>query len=227
MASEVAGAGRNGAAPPCRVLLDEDNELIRTGLRIVLDAEPDITVVGETTPGEDPAAVRRDTRPDLVVGGRVGGALAGLPVVVLCRDASAEELERAIRDGARGLLLWSDSARHVVEAVRAVAEGKGFVAPSLAGHVLDQLTHCLPAPRAPGGTGFELLTARELEVLRLLASGLTTGQAAKAIHRSQATVKSHISHALAKLGLHDRSQAIAMAYRTGLISGGAAPTGRP
>lgn len=218
MAAELPGERRNGAAPPCRVLLDEDNELIRTGLRIVLDAEPGITVVGETAPGDDPAAVRRDTRPDLVVSGRAGGAFTGLPVVVLCRDASADELERAVRDGARGLLLCSDSARHVVEAVRAVAEGKGFVAPSLAGQVLDQLTSCLPAPRTQGSARFELLTARELEVLRLLASGLTTGQAAKAIHRSQATVKSHISHALAKLGLHDRTQAIAMAYRTGLIT---------
>ncbi|MFI9811615.1 response regulator transcription factor [Saccharothrix variisporea] len=217
MASPTPGGCRNGAAPPCRVLLDEDNELIRTGLRIVLDAQPDITVVGETTPGDDPAALRRRTRPDLVVGSRAG--FGDLPVVVLCRDGSAEEVERAIRDGARGLLLCSDSARHVVEAVRAVAEGKGFVAPSLAGHVLDQLTLCLPAPRPEGTAAFDLLTARELEVLRLLASGLTTGQAAKAIHRSQATVKSHISHALAKLGLHDRTQAIAMAYQMGLMAG--------
>ncbi|NUT98915.1 MAG: response regulator transcription factor [Saccharothrix sp.] len=217
MVLHTPGGGRNGAAPPCRVLLDEDNELIRTGLRIVLDAQPDITVVGETAPGDDLAAVRRRTRPDLVVGGHAN--VKGLPVVVLCREASADELERAIRDGARGLLLCSDSAGHVVEAVRAVAEGKGYVAPSLAGHVLDQLTLCLPAPRTQGSARFELLTARELEVLRLLASGLTTGEAAKAIHRSQATVKSHISHALAKLGLHDRTQAIAMAYRMGLMAG--------
>ncbi|MEJ2852338.1 MULTISPECIES: response regulator transcription factor [unclassified Saccharothrix] len=216
MASQTC---RNGAAPPYRVLLDEDNELIRTGLRIVLDAQPDITVVGETAPGDDLADIRHHTQPDLVVGGHAGPEFTGLPVVVLCREASADELERAIRDGARGLLLCSDSARHVVEAVRAVAEGKGFVAPSLAGHVLDQLTLRLPTPTPQGTARFELLTARELEVLRLLASGLTTDQAAKAIHRSQATVKSHISHALAKLGLHDRTQAIAMAYRMGLMAG--------
>ncbi|NUT51030.1 MAG: response regulator transcription factor [Saccharothrix sp.] len=219
---------RDDATRACRVLLCEDNDLVRTGVRTILDAEPDLRVVAEVARHGDLRRVLRLNRPDVVVSEfplRVDQrppVFGGLPMVVLCAEASASSLDGAIRIGVRGLVLRSDASRHVVDAVRAVAAGEAFVAPSVAGYVLDQLALRMPTVSRSVDEHLHRLTARELEVLRLVASGLTTVQVAQKMQRSRATVKSHISHILNKLGLQDRAQAIAMAYQAGLITNGAA-----
>ncbi|NUT49953.1 MAG: response regulator transcription factor [Saccharothrix sp.] len=224
--ADVVGPG--DPSTPCRVLLYENNELIRTGVRTILDAEPDLRVVAEVVRAADLRAVVKRARPDVVVSefparpDRRVPAFGGPPVVVLCAEATASCIDGAIRVGARGLVLRSDASRHVVDAVRSVAAGKAFVAPSVAGYVLDQLALRMPTVNQSVGKQLDLLTARELEVLRLVASGLTTVQVAQVMQRSRATVKSHISHMLTKLGLQDRAQAIAMAYQAGLITNGTA-----
>jgi DNA-binding NarL/FixJ family response regulator len=215
-------------------MLYDNNELIRTGVRTILDAEPDIVVVAEAVRNSDIGGIIRRARPDVIVGefyssqhgtgrfDRPTSAFGRLPMVVLCTEPAGASLDRAIRIGARGLVLRTDASRHVVDAVRAVAAGKAFLAPSVTGYVLDQLTMRMPTVDHLAGKQLDLLTAREVEVLRLVASGLTTVQVAQVMQRSRATVKSHISHMLTKLGLQDRAQAIAMAYQAGLITNEAA-----
>jgi len=225
------------ARPVCRVLLYDNNELIRTGVRTILDAEPDISVVAEAGRNTDIAGTIRRYEPHVIVcelcpsvhsvdedTGRNTSAFGAVPMVILCGDAEGADVDHAIRAGARGVVLRSDGSLQVVAAVRAVAGGKAFLAPSVAGYVLDQLIMRLPTVGRLIGKQFERLTVREHEVLRLVASGLTTVEVAKVMQRSRATVKSHISHLLAKLGLQDRAQAIALAYQSGMITNDVAVT---
>jgi DNA-binding NarL/FixJ family response regulator len=219
----------NDGRKTCRVLLYENNELIRAGIRTTLDACSDISVVAEAVPGSDIDALLKRSEPNVVVseycrkvfnpGGRLDrpkSAFANLPVVILC-STDGPELDDAVRVGARGLVLRSDAAEQLASAVREVAIGNAFLAPSVAGHVLDQLSIRLPTVDSATGKRLNQLTAREREVLRLIAIGLTTDEVADVLCRSRATVKSHISHLLAKLGLQDRAQAIALAYQVDLI----------
>ncbi len=206
----------------CRVLLSESNELVRAGVVSILEAEPDISVVAEAVSGGNMGALIRRHTPNVVVS-EVEGALRSfseLPVVAMCE--SVAELDHVVRIGVRGIVLRSDARRQLVRAVREVVAGNAYIAPSAAGYVLDQLGARIPAIDPTLSRGFELLTAREREVLRLIALGSSTAEVAHTLRRSRATVKSHISHLLAKLGVQDRGQAIALAYRVGLVSVGEA-----
>jgi len=202
---------------------------MRAGVVSILEAEPDISVVAEMSVGGDLDALIKRCAPNVVVSGHAavldpGGWLHGsksvsadLPVVLMC-DSIAAELDDAVRLGVRGFVLRSDARTQLVHAVREVVAGNAYLAPSVAGYVLDQLGARLPAVDPWVNRGFELLTTREREILRMIATGLTTAEVAKVLHRSQATIKSHISHLLTKLGVQDRAQAIALAYQVGLIS---------
>lgn len=217
-------------APACRALLHGTSELIRAGVRTILDAEPDIAVVGEVDRlGDIDSCVRR-YRPNVLVteyslgsntvNWGVGDHRSGgfqVSTVMLCPEPRGPDLDRAIRAGVRGFVLRTGGSGEVVDAVRSVAAGNAFLAPSVAGYVLEQLAIRMPPVNDRIGEQLNRLTAREREVLRLVASGLTTAEAANIMCRSRATVKSHISHILAKLELQDRAQAIALAYQAGMM----------
>ncbi|WP_147287994.1 response regulator transcription factor [Nocardia pseudobrasiliensis] len=205
--------------------MSESNELVRAGVVSILEAEPDISVVAEAVSGGNMGALIRRHTPNVVVSegeGALRSSFSELPVVAMCE--SVAELDHVVRIGARGIVLRSDARRQLVRAVREVVAGNAYIAPSAAGYVLDQLGARIPAIDPTLSRGIELLTAREREVLRLIALGLSTAEVAHTLRRSRATVKSHISHLLAKLGVQDRGQAIALAYRVGLVSVGEART---
>jgi DNA-binding NarL/FixJ family response regulator len=139
-----------------------------------------------------------------------------VPAVFLTRNGEMRSLLTAVSLGARGLVSVDDPQEYVVRAVRAVSDGMGFVTPVLAGPLLDQLSRQAPPPKA-AEADLVHLTKRELAVLRLLAAGYTTAEIAKDLHVTRATVKSHISHMLLKLGLKERVQAVVLAYQLGLV----------
>jgi DNA-binding NarL/FixJ family response regulator len=212
------------------VLLHGTSELIRVGMRTILDAEPDIAVVGEVDRlGNIHSCARRYSPNVLVTEYSIGSNAVNWVVgdhrsgefqvstVMLCPDPENCDLDRAIRAGVRGFVLCTGGSGEIVAAVRAVAAGNAFLAPSIAGYVLERLAMCMPSANDLIRGQLNRLTARESEVLRLVASGLTTAEVAEIMCRSRATVKSHISHMLAKLELQDRAQAIALAYQAGMM----------
>jgi DNA-binding NarL/FixJ family response regulator len=218
-----------------RVLLYEQQELIRSGVRMALDAEPDIAVIMQPTTEAEAASLIRRTSPDVVVtqfsatvldaSRRLGLAAGtrcarpGIPVVVvLSSDPTGPDLDEALSAGARGVVLRSESSRRVVDAVRAVADGGAFLASSVAGYVLERLIDRWPNVDAGVLRRVKSLTERETEVLRLIAAGMTTVQVACVLQLSRATVKSHVSHILGKLGLVERAQAVGLAYQVGMVT---------
>ncbi|MGH3829718.1 MAG: response regulator transcription factor [Pseudonocardiaceae bacterium] len=221
---------KNGISPTCRALLHGTSELILAGVRTILNAESDIAVVGEIDRFDDIESCVRRYRPNVLVTEYSLGSNAvnwrvddhrsvdiKVPTVMLCPEPHGSDLDRAIRAGVRGLVLRTGGSGEVVDAVRSVAAGNAFLAPSIAGYVLEQLAMRMPLVNDLIGERFNRLTVRECEVLRLVASGLTTAEVAEILCRSRATVKSHISHILAKLELQDRAQAIALAYQAGIM----------
>ena len=206
-----------------KVVLSARPGLTRVGLSTLLDRESDIRVV-QTTEGLDAAvvaferhradvlAVSFDHRP--APGGP--GPRVHLPSVFVTGDTADRAVADALALGARGLVSLEDSQEYVVDAVRAVADGKAFVTPMLAKVVLDRLA--VQVPRIPtAAEALTRLTDRELAVLRLLAIGRTTSDIAGDLHVTRATVKSHVSHMLLKLGLTERLQAVVLAYASGVV----------
>ncbi|MFG1716782.1 response regulator [Micromonospora sp. NPDC049203] len=214
-----------------RVVIADDQELIRAGLRTVLDARPDLTVVGEAADGVEAVTVASRTRPDVVLMDvrmprRDGIAAtrdlvaAGNParVVMLTTFDLDEHVYAALRAGASAFLLKDTRPADLAEAVRVVARGEALLAPTVTRRLLDRYADRLPAP-APTSTADALavLTAREREVLTLTARALSNAEIAARLHLSTATVKTHVSAILTKLGLRDRIQAVVLAYDTGLV----------
>ncbi|MCM6773985.1 response regulator transcription factor [Nocardia sp. CDC159] len=194
---------------------------MRAGIVAILAAEPDISVVADAVGVGSIGGLIRRHAPNVVVSESepaLRSAFGELPVIAMCD--SIVEVDQVVRAGVRGIVLRSDARRRLVRAVREVVSGNAYIAPSAAGYVLDQLCVRIPTVDPLVSRGFELLTAREREVLRLIAMGMSTVEVAATLHRTRATIKSHISHILAKLGVQDRGQAIALAYRFGLVSVG-------
>ncbi|MFI7335002.1 response regulator [Micromonospora aurantiaca (nom. illeg.)] len=212
-----------------RVVVADDQELIRAGLRTVLDARPDLSVVGEAADGVEAVAVATRTRPDVVLMDvrmprRDGIAAtrdlvaAGNParVVMLTTFDLDEHVYAALRAGASAFLLKDTRPADLAEEVRVVARGEALLAPTVTRRLLDRYADRLPAP-APAGDVLAVLTAREREVLTLTARALSNAEIAARLHLSTATVKTHVSAILTKLGLRDRIQAVVLAYDTGLV----------
>ena len=214
-----------------RVVVADDQELIRAGLRTVLDARPDLSVVGEAADGVEAVEVATRTKPDVVLMDvrmprRDGIAAtrdlvaAGNParVVMLTTFDLDEHVYAALRAGASAFLLKDTRPADLAEAVRVVARGEALLAPTVTRRLLDRYADRLPAP-APTSTADALavLTAREREVLTLTARALSNAEIAARLHLSTATVKTHVSAILTKLGLRDRIQAVVLAYDTGLV----------
>jgi DNA-binding NarL/FixJ family response regulator len=214
-----------------RVLLADDHDLIRSGLRGLLQATGDIAVVGEAGDGACAVELARELRPDVVVmdvrmpdmdGIEATALLTGEPdpprVLVLTTFDLDEYAYGALRAGAAAFLLKDTAADGLPRAVREVAAGETLVAPAITRRLIER--HIRRAP-APDTERFAALTARELEVVRLIARGLTNAEIATELGGlSEATVKTHVTRLLAKLGLRDRVQAVVLAYETGLIGPG-------
>ncbi|MGY1746098.1 response regulator [Blastococcus sp. SYSU D00695] len=214
------------------VVLVDDQSMIRTGLRMVLAAEPDIEVVGEAADGAEGVAVVTRLRPDVVLldvrmpgvdgleaARRIIGA--GLPtrVVVLTTFDEDEYVAAALRAGVSGFLLKVAPPEDLVAAVRTVAAGQGLLDPAVTLRVIESFA-AAPAPDPARAAALAALTEREGEVLALVAAGLTNAEIAARLYLGEATVKTHVSRLLLKLGLRDRVQAVAFAYESGLVRPG-------
>jgi DNA-binding NarL/FixJ family response regulator len=227
----LAGAGLVAgvtAAGVTRVVVVDDQAVIRAGLRMIVDNEADLSVVGEAGDGAEAVRVARDLRPDVVLmdirmpdvdGIEATRQLAGGPaVLVLTTFEDDEYVFGALRAGASGFLLKDAGPDALVAAIRAVARGEALVDPAVTRRLVErwaELDHGVPAPAADIP-----LTEREREILVGLASGLSNRELATALIVSEATVKSHVSSLLTKLGVRSRVQAVIVAYERGIVRAG-------
>ncbi|MFC4121118.1 response regulator [Nonomuraea zeae] len=222
-----------------RVLLVDDQPLLRTGFRLILEAEPDLTVVGQAGDGKDAQEQTRALLPDVVlmdirmpgVDGieatrrivREAAPSAHVPKVLVLTTFDLDEyIVEALRSGASGFLLKDVPPDELVQAIRVVAAGDAIVAPSVTRRLLDRFAKRLPSAYEQAAPArLDRLTERELEVLRLIAKGMSNAEIAAKLVVSETTVKTHVGNVLTKLGLRDRVQAVVLAYETGLITPGA------
>jgi DNA-binding NarL/FixJ family response regulator len=216
------------------VLLVDDQPLLSLGFRLVLEAQPDITVVGEAGDGAQAVAMTRALRPDVVLMDVRMPVLDGIAaterivaehgtarVLVLTTFDLDEYVYAALRAGASGFLLKDVPPADLITAIHAVADGHAVVAPAVTRRLLDRFVPHLPDPaigRGPADERITRLTGREREVLDLIARGLSNGEIAAELTLSEATVKAHVGRLLTKLALRDRVQIVVFAYETGLVT---------
>ena len=219
-----------------RIILVDDQELVRTGFRMVLDAQPDMRVVGEAADGLaavdvarlQPADVMimdaRMPRLDGVAATRRIRAAGDRPRVLMLTTFDLDEYAfAALKAGASGFLLKDVPPEELLFAIRAVHSGDAVVAPSTTRRLIDQFAPLLPAGDGAAAPGLADLTEREREVLVQIAQGLSNCEIAERLFVSEATVKTHVGRILAKLGLRDRVQAVVYAYENGLVRAGGQP----
>jgi DNA-binding NarL/FixJ family response regulator len=216
-----------------RVLLADDQAMVRTGFRMILESEPDVEVIGEAANGEQAATATRRLRPDVVLmdiqmPGEDGLSATrritespDLPtrVVILTTFERDDYVFEALRSGASGFLLKNAPPEELVHAVRVVAAGDALLAPSVTRRIIEQFAQRPVRPELT--TQLESLTEREREVLILLAGGKSNAELAASLFVSEGTVKTHVSSVLSKLRLRDRVQAVVVAYESGLVRPGA------
>jgi DNA-binding NarL/FixJ family response regulator len=217
-----------------RVLLADDQELMRMGFRMVMDTQPDLAIVGEASNGREAVAAANELEPDVVLMDVRMPEMDGVQATRLIVDSGSsariiilttfdldEYVYAALRAGASGFLLKDAPPGDLLSAIRAVASGDAVVAPSVTRRLLASYAHRLPAPEEAErdeDQRLALLTAREREVLLLLARSLSNAEIAEELVLSEATVKSHVGRILSKLDLRDRVQIVVFAYETGLIT---------
>jgi DNA-binding NarL/FixJ family response regulator len=210
-------------------VIADDQPMMRAGFKTVLEATGDIDVVAEAGNGEEAVHAATALAPDVVLmdirmpemdGIEATRRLPRQRVLILTTFGLDQYIIEALRAGASGFLLKDAPVHEVIAAVRAVAAGDAVLSAAVTRQLLDQVARRLPAPVSRRPADLDLLTDREHEVLRMLANGLSNAEIAAALVVSDATVKSHVSHLLGKLGLRDRVQAVIYAYETRLISPG-------
>lgn len=216
---------------PIRVVLVDDEAMVRVGLRMVLSGEPDLEVVGEAADGEAAVGVVLETRPDVVLMDvrmpRVDGiegsrrVLAAAPdtrVVVLTTFDEDDYVEAALRIGVSGFLLKVAPPERLIDAVRTVASGGGLLDPAVTVRVISSFAGT--SSRVRRSEVLDTLTERERDVLGLIGRGMSNAEIAAELYLGETTVKTHVSSLLAKLGLRDRVQAVVAAYETGHVRAG-------
>jgi DNA-binding NarL/FixJ family response regulator len=213
-----------------RVVLADDQALVRGGFRMIIDAREDLEVVGEAADGAEAVELVARLAPDVVlmdvrmpgVDGlaatrRIVASGSAARVVVLTTYDVDDSVFAALRAGASGFMLKDVRPADLVEAIRVVAAGDALLAPSVTRRLLDRFADRLPGPDAAAPPALDELTEREVEVLRLVALALSNAEIAERLVLTEATVKTHVSSVLRKLGLRDRVQAVVVAYDTGLV----------
>jgi DNA-binding NarL/FixJ family response regulator len=217
-----------------RVLLADDQAMVRAGMRMILELEEGIEVVGEAQDGEDAVAAAGRVRPDVIVMDvrmpRLDGVAATRRVVeeldppprvlVVTTFDEDEPVYEALRAGAAGFLLKNAPPEQLVDAVRAIAAGEGLLSPEVTRRVIEEFARRSPPPATPAADALGELTERELEVLRLMARGLSNAEIADRLVITPGTAKTHVGRILMKLGLGNRVQAVVLAYECGLVRPG-------
>jgi len=215
-----------------RVVLADDQAMVRAGFRLILEAAADIDVLAEACDGEEAVSITQRLRPDIVLMDVQMPRMDGLEatrritqrpelasrVVILTTFERDDYVFGALRSGASGFLLKNAPPEELVHGVRVVAGGDALLAPSVTRRIVEEYAQ-RPAPRARDN-GLERLTERELEVMRRLAGGKSNAELAAELYVGEGTVKSHVSSVLTKLGLRDRVQAVVYAYESGLVTPG-------
>ncbi len=218
---------------PIRVVLADDQDLVRTGFGLILQNESDIEVVGEAANGSDAVEAVRRLKPDVVVMDIRMPVMDGVEatrrivaetpltrVLVLTTFDADESVVEALRAGASGFLLKDVPRAQFVDALRVVAAGEALLAPSVTRRLLDRFAARFPAPADEASALLASLTDREREILALIARGRSNRQLAEHLSLAEATIKSHISHLLMKLDARDRAQLVMVAYESGLVRAG-------
>jgi DNA-binding NarL/FixJ family response regulator len=231
---QSASTATVAAVPRVRVLIADDQALVRAGFRMILEAQPDITVVGEAADGSAAVTLTRRLRPDVVlmdirmpeVDGLeatrrlLDGATGSAPRIVILTTFDLDEyVYAALQSGASGFLLKDVTPEQLVAAVRTVSVGDALLAPSITRRLVERFAR--PAARATGApVALTSLTTRETEVFGLVARGMSNAEIADALVVTEATVKTHVAGILSKLGIRNRAQAVVIAYESGLVRAG-------
>jgi DNA-binding NarL/FixJ family response regulator len=221
-----------------RVLIADDQALVRAGFKMILDAEDDLDVVGEASDGSEAVELARRLKPDVVLMDIRMPQLDGIEATrrVVALDSTSpvrvlmlttfdlnEYVYEALRAGASGFLLKDVPPEQLAAGIRVVAQGDALLAPSITRRLIQEFASAAPSPVAPP-KGLDELTARELEVFKLIARGLSNAEIAAELVVSETTVKTHVARVLMKLGLRDRVQAVVLAYESGVsVPGRGAP----
>lgn len=213
---------------PTRVVIADDQALVRAGFRLILDSREDIAVVGEAADGEAAVAAQRRLRPDVMLMDirmpgldgleatrRIVAAGSDCRVVMLTTFDLDEYVYAALQAGASGFLLKDVTPEQLISAVRQVSTGDALLAPSITRRLVERFARPPIPPLSPGE--LSTLTARELDVLKLIARGLSNAEIAASLILSEATVKTHVARILGKLNLRDRVQAVVLAYEMGIV----------
>jgi len=211
-----------------RVVIADDQALVRGGFRMILDAREDVEVVGEASDGAEAVALVEELAPDVVLMDvrmpeldgieatrRLAAAKSPARIIILTTHDLDEYVFAAVRAGASGFMLKDIRPADLVEGIRVVAAGDALLAPSVTRRLLDRFASTLPEAAPPAD--LDELTEREAEVLRFVALALSNSEIAARLHLTEATVKTHVSSVLRKLGLRDRVQAVVLAYDLGLV----------
>jgi DNA-binding NarL/FixJ family response regulator len=214
-----------------KILITDDEELVRTGFRMILEAQDDFEVLGEASNGSEAVEMTRSLQPDVILMDIHMPGMDGLEatkqivddertpesrVLILTTFDQDESVYKALRAGASGFLLKRTPAATLVEGIRVIAGGDALLAPSVTRRLIDQFAHS-PEPNKPVAEALKVLSERELEVLTLVAKGLSNGECAEQLFLSEGTVKTHVKRIYTKLDLRDRTQAVIFAYQTGMV----------
>lgn len=223
-----------------RVLIVDDQAMVRAGFRMIIEAETDITVVGEASDGQEAVDTTHRCRPDVILMDvrmpRMDGIEAASQILTPRRDGVAraapprvlmlttfdldDYVYAALRAGVSGFMLKDAPAEQLIEAIRVVAAGDALLAPSITRRLIEDIGRRPARDASIAVPGLDLLTERELEVLRLVARGLSNAEIAQQLYLGEATIKTHVGRMLMKLSIRDRVQAVVLAYESGLVTPG-------